>query len=100
MKRAIRKYPLPSRTCEIEIPSESRFLYAGRVSGGQLCIWLLVDPELKQRTKLTVRTVADGEEFDDAGLFYMATIQNAGFVWHLFQVSEQALVPIADPDSN
>jgi hypothetical protein len=99
MKRVVWKFPLIGRTCEVENPIGSRFLHANSDPTGQRCMWLLVDPEAQTRTT-TIRVFATGEEFDDAGLWYMATIQQPPFVWHIFQVSEQALIPIADVNQN
>ena len=48
-------------------------------------IWVLVNPDEQAREKLHFRLAGTGHEFSPVYGKYIGTVQEHGFVWHLFQ---------------
>ena len=82
----IYKYPLQimSGIQTVELPDKSKLLSA-QMQGSSLCLWARVNPKFAKINR-HFRVIGTGQEFNSVGLEYVATIQDAPFVWHLFEV--------------
>ena len=82
----IYKYPLEITDEQIlEVPMRTTFLTV-MFQNGQLYVWgkhSIYDPPL-QKVKRRIVIVGTGHEFDNASLNYIGTVQERGFVWHVF----------------
>jgi len=52
---------------------------------GKLCLWAMVDTN-SWKSHRTIRIVGTGMDFDPDGLVFIGTVQQDGFVWHVFEV--------------
>jgi len=76
---------------EIQIPVNAKVLSVqiqdhGGVGGRQLCMWALVDTELDYVVR-RFRVFGTGHKVDTKHAYkHLATVQDGGFVWHVFEV--------------
>lgn len=79
------KYPLRLvDEQKIALPQRSQILTV-QMQNEALCLWALVDPNLPLEKRI-IRVVGTGNEFDDPEkCFYLGTVQERVFVWHVFE---------------
>lgn len=70
----------------LTIPAVFKFLSA-QDQGGSICLWYLVDPDIKTLVEKRFRIIATGQDFEYTDrMKYLATVQQPPFVWHLFEI--------------
>lgn len=84
------KFPLPVEVdeyVEMELPKDACVLTA-QIQDGRPTLWAMVNPDPRCPVETRrFKWVATGEpNVDFYNLHYIATVQNAGFVYHLFRV--------------
>jgi hypothetical protein len=77
------KYPINIGEFITEMPKDATFLCA-QTQEGKAKMWFAVDPR-KETCKRKFQIVGTGHEFDMSDKNYLATFQEPGFVWHLFE---------------
>lgn len=97
----IYKYPLKiTDEQSVDMPTGAKILSV-QMQGKTLCLWASVNPENKQ-SKRTICIVGTGNPFDEdrnvrlgtsegrgVGCVYLGTVQDQGFVWHVFEKLSQ-----------
>lgn len=90
--QTIWKYPLEGLVATVRMPHNAQILTV-QMQQGVPCLWALVDPDAPTAAR---RFVARGTGQDADGLdarAYCGTVQQGGFVWHLFEVPATPEVP-------
>ncbi len=85
--KVVHKYLLPAQDeVKLEMPIGARVLHVG-AQGKQLCLWALVNPKGKTRTR-TFRIAGTGHEVGSASPTHLGTalMNNGAFVLHVFEV--------------
>ena len=60
---------------------------------GELILWAIVDTESEDTESLKLRIVGTGnpfDDYDDESLHFIDTVMDGIFVWHIFQIVEEA----------
>lgn len=84
MHRTIHKYNLSATNGEITMPKGAETI-AVQEQNGSICLWAIVD--LNQPAEVrTFLTVGTGQRLPKSGLAHIGTVQEGGFVWHVFEV--------------
>ena len=86
MIKTIWKYELKITDSQwIAVPDKAKPLYVA-MQGNNLCVWMLVDPT-QSDVDMYVRIVGTGHSISDKeinSLYYLGSVQERMFVWHLF----------------
>lgn len=86
MKR-IYKYQLSiTRVQEVVMPTGAKLLTA-QMQGGMICVWAMVR-EGAELVKRRFSIVGTGHQSDLSEKNYVGTVQDDGFVWHVFDDGE------------
>lgn len=81
--KSIYKYELAiTDSQQIAMPAGSKILTA-QAQNGVVCLWAEVDADVKEEFR-HFRFVGTGHQLPD-GLRYIATVQTAIFVWHVYE---------------
>ena len=65
---------------------------AVQMQHGKPCIWAKVGVDSDVSRNVLVRIVGTGQEFCDDGYDYFGTVQDGGFVWHVYLSTERELI--------
>lgn len=68
---------------QLIIPLPASLLTVG-VQDGNLCVWALVDPD-KTLMPVDIYIYGTGNPVRNAPGKYVGTVQNEGYVWHVFE---------------
>lgn len=80
----IHKFPLQLTDLQqVAMPEGARVLTA-QVQSSLICLWASVDPAAKQVNRCFV--IAGTGEPIDGSEQYIGTVQQGGYVWHVFEV--------------
>lgn len=85
--RIIWKFPLKLGSQPLKVPKGSRILTV-QIQHGTLMLWALVDPQAIVPFRLdTIHVIGTGNDLPDVveKFEYIATVQEGGFVWHVFK---------------
>lgn len=84
--RVIYKYELAR---VVTLPINSQILKAG-MQNGNMCIWVLIDPNEKQTYYANFEIIGTGHsfEFDYLTHTYIDSLFDGPFVWHIWQVNK------------
>lgn len=87
--QAIYKYQLTgSGVNEIEMPTGARILSA-QFQGKNVCLWALVSVQNKKEVR-KFDVIGTGWELEEINLRkYIATVQEDGYVWHIFEAHQK-----------
>lgn len=85
MNAVILKFPLfqMKQTNEVVMPLGAEILCV-QEQRGYITIWAKCHPNVKTEVR-HIEVHGTGNEFDDKGLRYVGTVQQDGFVWHIFE---------------
>ena len=85
--KKIYKYPIEIIDIQmVKLPKEAIILTV-QLQHGKPFIWVYVDPNEIEAEDVTLRVYMTGQEIDDSlDLTYVGTIQENGFVWHVFKI--------------
>lgn len=90
LMKVIYKYPIELRDVQfLEVPKRSQLLTA-QLQHGRICIWAIVSTEEKEtetrRIEIhgTGNPVAPGESIIFGLCHHLGSVQQEGFVWHVF----------------
>lgn len=87
----IYKYSINSLDVILQIPGEINYHLDTQIQDGYICSWFLVDEKEPYQSVRIVRYGTGWDMPEDAYLthLHLATVQDsAGYVWHLFRVTE------------
>lgn len=89
MKR-IYKYKLNTREGRLTpLPTGAAILTIA-MQHNMLCLWAIVDMSVTTETRRDIRVIGTGWDIDDPVGTYLATVQDGGYVWHIFEVPADA----------
>jgi hypothetical protein len=95
MSTEIWKFPIQrmEREQKIEVPKGSKILTM-QLQHNEPCVWVMVDPDVKEKEALKIMTFATGNRIDKerpAFLIYIGTYQLYGgsLVFHVFEDLEK-----------
>lgn len=83
--KVIWKYPIIPSPFTLELPDGAEILHID-IQVHRPFLWVLVDPSAPKR-RYEFRIYGTGQEITLDNLRYIATFQQAGFVWHVFLVT-------------
>jgi len=80
------KYPiyLTNNIQTLQLPESAKVL-AFQIQDGDMCIWVLMNPERTRITRL-FRVISTGNALHDEPMEYIGTVQQPPYVWHLFEI--------------
>lgn len=74
----------------IDMPGDAQILCV-QLQGDRLCLWVLVDPKAKPRTR-TISVIGTGQSVEWRPREYIDTVQPAnGLVYHVFELTVRGL---------
>jgi hypothetical protein len=68
---------------KLRMPKEAQILSV-QMQGKELCVWALVNPTNDGETRF-FEIFGSGMPVPDAARLYLNTVQDGGFVWHIFE---------------
>lgn len=83
--KAIWKFPIAVPGGVVTMPYGAQILTA-QVQGNTIMLWAVVDPAEAVRSTRRFEIVGTGWSFKESDKRYIATVQQNGFVWHVFEV--------------
>lgn len=86
MSKVVYKYPLHSHVYNVALPSGAEVLCA-KVQNGDICIWALVDPAIRDADARRFLVVGTGQELPEQELKYIDTVllEQGQWVFHVFE---------------
>ena len=82
--KTIWKYPLLGIDRQrIRLPKDAQILSV-QMQGKELCVWALVTP-LNEPEVRYIEIFGSGVMIPSAARTYLGTVQDSGFVWHIFE---------------
>jgi hypothetical protein len=85
--RTIYKYPLPLDDVSVVVMPEGAKVLTAQVQGNGIFIWAIVETE-NTAHRYEFEIIGTGHPFPGSQIKaqkYIATVQQNGFVWHIFQ---------------
>ena len=80
----IKRFPLGHKKTEILVPKNSWILTAQQFEG-MIYLWVLLDSKQVFNEKMVIRVYKDDEELGNDTGMWIATIEQAGSHWHVFE---------------
>jgi len=92
--RTIWKYKLDMAVVTVVEMPEGATVLQFQNQGGMMTFWAIVDTEVvtEKRTFHVVGTGSPFPEVGDRDMYYMGTVQNRGYVWHIFEEANDELL--------
>lgn len=86
MEKTIWKFELGLAITKIEMPERAQVLTA-QMQSNQLCLWALVDPDAKKRTRI-FGVFETGYSISEDNITYITTFQVSGgaLIFHVFEL--------------
>lgn len=72
----------------VELPCIRDDILSVQIQDGEIVFWLGVDSPPSMTEEVKFRIVGTGDYYPDAGHKHIGTVQDKGFVWHIFQLEE------------
>lgn len=85
MAKRIYKYRLHIGVTRLELPNSSQVLSV-QMQGGNLEMWVLLDPEIPKILPRTFTVFNTGEILNNNQMGYLATVQDGALVYHVFEI--------------
>ena len=82
-KYTIWKFPLRVGENRMSVPTTVFTPLTAQLQGDNITLWALVAPSEAAITRVTLHVIGTGWPVP-MGLTYLATVQQEGFVWHVF----------------
>lgn len=67
----------------VKMPGRPLLFKVGLDPGGDLCVWVLVNPEAVMRSQ-TIFVVGTGAVVPGDAQLWLGTVQRGAFMWHVF----------------
>lgn len=81
----IHKFPLKITDLQSVTMPKGALILDAQFQNGTLCLWAEVDPNETFRPARRFEIIGTGNPIPDGSRIHIATVQEAGFVWHVFE---------------
>ena len=87
--KIIKKYKLNSIVNELSLYKGAEIISCA-MHNDDICIWAIVNPKHKLKTKIfhVIMTDQELKDYDDKHYIYIETIINSGMEMHIFEIKE------------
>ncbi len=68
----------------VQVPKGAEYLTC-QTQNGHIYAWFIVDPTERNLEPRKYQMIGTGHDFNPEGLRHFATLQESGYVWHLFE---------------